>query len=238
MLLLQIIYYRITIEQINNLQRSSVTRVRYCQINVVELKVTSKVNSCTYLIRCIQLLSTTEKLKCEVRGVDMDERGERGVWRSFPRSAVAVQRVSVWGPSAWRCVTRRCEAACKTTEIGTGHRQQHTWRVSLCFLTVSALSVWLCVCVGWRWRRCECVSIPLYFWKPHGMKQHVHLHTWHRIHGGLSVTVSIHKPPRPLPSTTTTHTCTHILQTKTHNFLQAPLTHALIKVQHYIWYQF
>lgn len=37
----------------------------------------------------------------------------------------------------------------KPTEIGMGQRQQHTWRVSLCFLTVSALSVWLCVCLGW-----------------------------------------------------------------------------------------
>lgn len=40
--------------------------------------------------------------------------------------------------------------AVKPTETGMGHRQQHRWRVSLCFFTLSALSVWLCVCVGWR----------------------------------------------------------------------------------------
>lgn len=41
----------------------------------------------------------------------------------------------------------------KPTETGMGHEQQHTWRVSLCFLTVSALSV----CVGWRWTWWMCV---------------------------------------------------------------------------------
>ncbi len=126
----------------------------------------------------------------------------------------------------------------KPTETGKGHRQQHTWRVSLCFLTVSVwLSVWLCVCVGQRWvGGYECVSIPLYFWKPHGMKQQVHLHTRHSAHGGLSVSVSI----LLFSPATIIHTCTHTLNIQTHNFLQ-PHTHAPMyssDFEHHIWYRF
>lgn len=78
---------------------------------------------------------------------------------------------------AWHCGVK---LPVKTTVTGTGHRQQQqqqqTWWVTVSFLTTSAPSV----CPGWRWwgRTCEHVSSLGYFWKPHGTRQHVHLHTW------------------------------------------------------------
>lgn len=144
--------------------------------------------------------------------------------RFFPRISVLYKESVFRGlqcGDAWRGGVK---LPVKPTETGKGHRKQHTRRVSLCFLTVSVLSVWLCVCVGWSWGGCECVSMPLYFWKPHGMTQRVHWNTWHDTHGGPSVSVSIHWP-NPFPShcrthmhihtstqfSATTHTCTHVL---------------------------
>lgn len=71
--------------------------------------------------------------KWHVRNIHKGEDSVVCGRRFFPRTAVVAQRVSVERPSVWPCVTRCVKLPVKPTETGTGHRQQHRWRVSLCF---------------------------------------------------------------------------------------------------------
>lgn len=100
----------------------------------------------------------------------------------------------------------------KPTETGMGHEQQHTWRVSLCFLTVSALSV----CVGWRWRWtwwmcvCNCVFLETSWYRTASPLEPMVHHSWKLVSG-------CEHPQTHCPTPGQYHTCTrtHILHTDT-----------------------
>lgn len=110
----------------------------------------------------------------------------------------------------------------KPTETGKGHRQQHTWRVSLCFLTVSVLSVCVGWRLGWEWGGLSvgpylCIFGNHMVWN----SMFTCTHGTELIEDNQWVWAST-KPP---PPHSFPHTCTHILYIQTHNILQ-PHTHA------------
>lgn len=120
----------------------------------------------------------------------------------------------------------------KPSETGKGHRQQHTGRVNLCFLTASSLSVLLGVCV-------EC-------WMEDGAGGGAGGHTslflettWYEIScshthmaGHCWRTISEHwassNPPRLCPIGHRTHTNTQFSATR----------HTRTDMEHHIWYWF
>lgn len=128
------------------------------------------------------------------------------------------------GLSVWRCVTQRCEAACKT------HRNRYGSQATAYMEGQPVLSHCVCAeclavcCAGWRWRWrwrgvSECVSIPSVFLET----------TWYETACPLAhiaqdyqwVWASTNSPPTHPQLPPCTHTHIHILHTKTHDFSAA-----------------